>query len=80
MSGQRLHERTFDVPRAAAGPLVTPTKPISGFGLSANAVPVRAVISTTADATPKAFECRTLRSHFFLQKFARGANFLLRLP
>jgi hypothetical protein len=44
-------ERTFDVPQAAAGPLVTPTNPILSFVFSAKAV-AEVAASIAAPITP----------------------------
>src|SRR6516162_2369550 len=45
-------ERTFEVPQAAAGPLVTPTKPILRTLFAASAG-VTAAASESADASPR---------------------------
>jgi hypothetical protein len=44
-------ERTLDVPQAAAGPLVTPTKPILSVGFAALAGKMTAA-NESADANP----------------------------
>ena len=43
-------ERWFEMPHAAAGPLVTPTKPILSTGLSARAAVAGTVASASAAA------------------------------
>ena len=41
-------ERTFDVPHAAAGPLVTPTKPIFSVSFAAWTTPERSAVPANA--------------------------------
>ena len=53
-------ERTLDVPQAAAGPLVTPTKPILSSLLAACAAIVLAAIAN-AEAAPSAMDISTER-------------------
>ena len=54
-------ERTLDVPQAAAGPLVTPTKPILSSLLAACAAIVPAAVTANAEAAPSAADISTER-------------------